>query len=79
MIAMYCLLTIIWIEYVCLKCGFFNPSARSKKRAAQRTPSPPSPAQQLPAITVPLNVEGNPTSGGAKHVEVDDVMQTDDE
>ncbi|KAI9569251.1 hypothetical protein HD554DRAFT_2020764 [Boletus coccyginus] len=74
-------------QYVCPKCDFFNPSARSKKRAAQRTPSPPSPAQhlspghgpqQLPATTVLLNVEGKPASSGAKHVEVDDVMQMDE-
>ncbi|KAF9226962.1 hypothetical protein BS17DRAFT_776398 [Gyrodon lividus] len=29
-------------QYVCPKCGFFNPSARSKKQAMLRTPSPPS-------------------------------------
>lgn len=27
-------------EYVCPKCGFFNPSARSKRLGLQRTPSP---------------------------------------
>ncbi|KAI5999766.1 hypothetical protein F5J12DRAFT_771575 [Pisolithus orientalis] len=26
-------------EYICPKCGFFNPSARSKKQSASRTPS----------------------------------------
>jgi hypothetical protein len=29
-------------EYVCPKCGFFNPSARSKKLGLRRTPSPPA-------------------------------------
>jgi hypothetical protein len=29
-------------EYVCPKCGFFNPSARSKRSGLQRTPSPPA-------------------------------------
>jgi len=27
-------------EYVCPKCGYFNPSARSKRSRRQRTPSP---------------------------------------
>lgn len=27
-------------EYVCPKCGYFNPSARSKGSRRQRTPSP---------------------------------------
>ncbi|KAG2073360.1 hypothetical protein BDR04DRAFT_1072694 [Suillus decipiens] len=28
-------------QYVCPKCGFLNPSARSKRLGLQRTPSPP--------------------------------------
>ncbi|KAN0096948.1 putative integral membrane metal-binding protein (DUF2296) domain containing protein [Tylopilus felleus] len=63
-------------QYVCPKCGFFNPSARSKKQAAQRTPSPPSAQyspsdqapQQLPHITTTaINIEGRPL----KHIEDD--------
>ncbi|KAG8219078.1 hypothetical protein J3R82DRAFT_4837 [Butyriboletus roseoflavus] len=72
-------------QYVCPKCGFLNPSARSKKRAAQRTPSPSSAQhssadqtpQQLPP-NIPPNVGSEPTSSGAKHVEEEeDSMQTD--
>ena len=79
MVAICRLLTVIWTEYVCPKCGFFNPSARSKKRAAQRTPSPPSAQhpspdrapQQLPLNTPPnINIEG-------KHVEEDVLMDQD--
>lgn len=89
MVAMCRLLTIIRTEYVCPKCGFFNPSARSKKkRPAQRTPSPPSPPspqhpsldqapQELPPNTSPLIVESKPTSSGAEHIEGDDPMQMD--
>ena len=49
-------------EYICFKCGFFNPSARSKKQlAVPRTPSPlssgPSPIRsadhKLQSITGP--------------------------
>lgn len=85
MVAMCRLLTIIWTEYVCPKCGFFNLSARSKKRAAQRTPSPLSTQrssldqapQQLPPNTSPTNVEGEPTSSGPRHIEENDSMQMD--
>ncbi|KAL4063473.1 hypothetical protein V8B97DRAFT_2085269 [Scleroderma yunnanense] len=37
-------------QYICFKCGFFNPSARSKKKklAVSRTPSPPSASGTLP-------------------------------
>ncbi|KAG6330737.1 hypothetical protein ID866_8353 [Astraeus odoratus] len=36
-------------QYICPKCGFFNPSARSKKQATMRTPSPPSASSRSPA------------------------------
>ncbi|KAF9235220.1 hypothetical protein BU15DRAFT_78232 [Melanogaster broomeanus] len=46
-------------EYVCPKCGFFNPSARSKKQATPRAraPSPPEvhPAVQSPPPPSPSN------------------------
>ncbi|KAH0840340.1 hypothetical protein J3R83DRAFT_1357 [Lanmaoa asiatica] len=77
----------IWedTQYICPKCGFFNPSARSKRRVAQRTPSPPSgqhlsPDQlprQLPPDLPSPNYEGKPTSSGPRHVEEDDSMQLD--
>ncbi|KAF8139056.1 hypothetical protein EV363DRAFT_1394456 [Boletus edulis] len=70
-------------QYVCPKCGFFNPSARSKKRAAQRTPSPPS-MQHLSPDRVPQQLllstsclESEPTSSGAKDVKGDDSAQMD--
>ena len=65
------LLTIIPTEYVCPKCGFFNPSARSRKRAAQRTPSPPSAQHPSPDQT-PQQL--SPTT---PNVEGDDSMHMD--
>ncbi|KAG6373895.1 hypothetical protein JVT61DRAFT_6048 [Boletus reticuloceps] len=69
-------------QYVCPKCGFFNPSARSKKRAAQRTPSPPS-MRHLSPDRVPQQLlstsylEIETTSSGAKDVKGDDPTQMD--
>lgn len=35
-------------QYTCPKCGFFNPSARSKKHSSRRTPSPPGTSTPSP-------------------------------
>ncbi|KAI5983123.1 hypothetical protein EDD15DRAFT_2376862 [Pisolithus albus] len=35
-------------QYTCPKCGFFNPSARSKKQSSRRTPSPPGTSTPSP-------------------------------
>ncbi|KAI6043718.1 hypothetical protein EDC04DRAFT_639906 [Pisolithus marmoratus] len=39
-------------QYICPKCGFFNPSAKSKKQGASRTPSPPAMSTPSPARSV---------------------------
>ncbi|KIJ69683.1 hypothetical protein HYDPIDRAFT_104277 [Hydnomerulius pinastri MD-312] len=76
-------------QYVCPGCGFFNPSARSKKQAVSRTPSPPSipspdqSPQQPTAETAPpqpQQTEGKPVSSGGKTNDGgDDSMQMDTE
>ncbi|KAI6042267.1 hypothetical protein EDC04DRAFT_2971916 [Pisolithus marmoratus] len=39
-------------QYICPKCGFFNPSAKSKKKSTSRTPSPPAMSTPSPARSV---------------------------
>jgi hypothetical protein len=47
------------LEYVCPKCGFLNPSARSKRLGLQRTPSPPAKMDTDPiASPQPVSMEG---------------------
>jgi hypothetical protein len=47
------------LEYVCPKCGFLNPSARSKRLGLQRTPSPPVNVNTDPtASPQPASMEG---------------------
>ncbi|KAF8839304.1 hypothetical protein BDN67DRAFT_1070147 [Paxillus ammoniavirescens] len=73
-------------QYLCPKCGFFNPSARSKKQAMPRTPSPPSahspdqsPQQLQPtyAPSQPPQNEANSASGGTSDAERDESMRMD--
>jgi DNA-directed RNA polymerase subunit RPC12/RpoP len=46
-------------QYVCPKCGFLNPSARSKRLGLQRTPSPPVNVNTDPtASPQPASMEG---------------------
>lgn len=46
-------------QYVCPKCGFLNPSARSKRLGLQRTPSPPANMDTDPiASSQPVSMEG---------------------
>ncbi|KIK39895.1 hypothetical protein CY34DRAFT_807743 [Suillus luteus UH-Slu-Lm8-n1] len=46
-------------QYVCPKCGFLNPSARSKRLGLQRTPSPPVNMDTDPiASPQPVSMEG---------------------
>ncbi|KAG0700938.1 hypothetical protein DFH29DRAFT_1000639 [Suillus ampliporus] len=40
-------------QYVCPKCGFLNPSARSKRLGLQRTPSPPANVDTDPIASPP--------------------------
>ncbi|KAG9317901.1 hypothetical protein JVU11DRAFT_2130 [Chiua virens] len=65
-------------QYVCPKCGFFNPSARSKKQAAPRTPSPPS-SHQAPQRSSPPDIaEGKPSSSEAERVVGDNTCTLND-
>ncbi|KAI6101729.1 hypothetical protein EDD17DRAFT_60164 [Pisolithus thermaeus] len=47
-------------QYNCPKCGFFNPSARSKKQNSPRTPSPPAASIPSPIRSVePMSSTSN--------------------
>lgn len=64
-----------WIEYVCPKCGHFNPSARSRRKGVQvqpqtpttQTPQRPEPRDASPqsAPRPPRKIDGSPESGGS--------------
>lgn len=67
-----------WIEYVCPKCGYFNPSARSQRKGVQvqpqtpttQTPQRPEPRDASPqgaprAPRPPRKIDGSPESGGS--------------
>ncbi|KAG2142731.1 uncharacterized protein EDB93DRAFT_1157247 [Suillus bovinus] len=46
-------------QYVCPKCGFLNPSARTKRLRLQRTPSPPANVDTDPIVSPqPASMEG---------------------
>ncbi|KIK95952.1 hypothetical protein PAXRUDRAFT_826514 [Paxillus rubicundulus Ve08.2h10] len=76
-------------QYLCPKCGFFNHSARSKKQAMPRAPSPPSvhspdqsPQQPPPTYTnaapsQPPQNEAKSASSRAPDAERDDAMRMD--
>jgi len=62
-------------QYVCPRCGYFNPSARSQRKGLQlhpqtptmRTPSRPEPRDASPqsAPRLPKKSDGSPESGGS--------------
>ncbi|KAH7887249.1 hypothetical protein F5I97DRAFT_1935458 [Phlebopus sp. FC_14] len=71
-------------QYVCPKCGFFNLSARSKKQAVLRTPSPPSApsvhrsSQPRPLAQSP-QVDDNSAPSQEQRGDADDSMRMDTE
>ncbi|KAI0297801.1 hypothetical protein B0F90DRAFT_1938574 [Multifurca ochricompacta] len=71
-------------QYVCPRCGHFNPSARSQRKGPQPQPQPQSPAtpqtppkpelrgaSPLGARHSPNGVDGSPASGGGNIMDVD--------
>lgn len=64
-----------WTEYVCPKCGYFNPSARSQRKGVQvqpqtsttQTPRQPESrdSSSQSAARAPRNINGSPELGGS--------------
>ena len=64
-----------WIEYVCPKCGYFNPSARSQRKGVQvqpQTPTTQTPQRPEPRDASPQSArrpsrttDGSPESRGS--------------
>lgn len=64
-----------WIEYICPKCGYFNPSARSQRKGVQVQPqTPTTQTPRLPesrdsssqsAARAPRNINGSPELGAS--------------
>ncbi|KIM61463.1 hypothetical protein SCLCIDRAFT_1215914 [Scleroderma citrinum Foug A] len=67
-------------QYICFKCGFFNPSARSKKSAVSRTPSPPSASGPSPVRSAEYKPQSSaaPEQSPDRHLASSELKSADD-